>query len=76
LRSRRRCRSSASASRTPRAGPAPIFSPTLRPWSKIVPARRKRIQEQWTRTPIYREQVLHQEELVEGLLKNLRQTPG
>jgi hypothetical protein len=35
-----------------------------------------RIEEHRTRTPLYREHVLRQENLVEGLLKKLRQTPG
>jgi hypothetical protein len=35
-----------------------------------------RIEEHRTRTPLYRENVLRQEGLIEGLLNKLRQPPG
>jgi hypothetical protein len=35
-----------------------------------------RVEEHRTRTPSYREHVLHQEAIVEGLLKKLQPAPG
>ncbi len=35
-----------------------------------------RVEEHRTRTPIYREHVLHQEDLIVGLLRKLGQPPG
>ena len=37
--------------------------------------KEKRVEEHRTRTPSYRQYVLHQEDLVEGLLSKLRQQP-
>jgi hypothetical protein len=35
--------------------------------------KQTRIEERRTRTPLYREHVLHEEELIDGLLNKLRQ---
>ncbi len=41
-----------------------------------VTLKETRVEEHRTRTPSYREHVLHKEAIVEGLLNKLQQAPG
>ena len=41
-----------------------------------VTLKETRVEEHRTRTPTYREHVLHKEAIVEGLLNKLQQAPG